>query len=757
MNSINTYFRILLLIAGLLFATNLPAEEEEGMLEEEVEELPPLYTSKIEIGVSYSSEDSFKFGEFTGLEDEGAYAIGNIEIRKHSVIGDNDNRYWELTGSNLGLDSRTVFAEYSQDGLFDVYLEYYQIPRFRLDDAQTPFNGAGTSNQTLPAGWVTNTGDGALPAGSIDAFLKNIDIETERQRFGGGFKLNLTDNWQAQANYRHEDKDGTDTIAAIFGATGGNPKASILAVPIDYDTDEFNVGIAYAGDKAQFNLDYHLSLFDNNSTSVFFQNPWSRTSGWAAGANYPTGVGQLGTPPENEAHQVNLSGGYNFTPRTRTTATVSYSRWLQDETFLPFSNMFAATIPLPRSNLDGDIATLFANVNLFTRITNKLNLKARYTYDDKDNDTPRDIYVRMANDSVNSQAFGTASARINWPYSLERHKVELDGSYRISPMTRLSAGYAYENKDRDYTEREETDEHTGKLKLTTSVNDTLSGWLQYSHSVRDGSTYVSNRPFLTGHDPATIAADLAADPDSVYENDPLMRKTYLADRDRDQVSATVNFYPYDTVAFTVNANYANDDYKHTEIGLQNGANFNLTFDITYTPSEDVTTYAFVTSEKSNYEQAGFHHPGNVGNLGPTTDRVARFGNAFWRVETEDLVNTIGFGGDWAVIEDKFNVQLDFTHSSGTTEIQASARDPVLEPFLPLPDLNTKITSLNISGDYKFRENTTVRLGYLYERYTTDDFALDNVAEDTLADVILLGNRSSDYNAHFVGLSLIYEF
>jgi hypothetical protein len=186
MNSINTYFRIMFLTGGFLFVANLPAEEE-GMLEEEVEELPPLYTSKIEIGVRYSSEDSFKFGEFSGLEDEGAYAIGNIEIRKNSVIGDNDNRYWEMTGSNLGLDSRTVFAEYSQDGLFDVYFEYDQIPRNQLRDAQTPFNGAGSTDQTLPVGWVPASSTSGMT--TLIPSLKNIDIETERQRYGGGFKL----------------------------------------------------------------------------------------------------------------------------------------------------------------------------------------------------------------------------------------------------------------------------------------------------------------------------------------------------------------------------------------------------------------------------------------------------------------------------------------------------------------------------------------------------------------------------------------
>ena len=159
MKSATTCFKFLLLIAGGLCITGSLLAQE---LEEEGEQLAPLYTSTIELGVGYTSQDSLKFGEYNGLEDKGAHAIGNIDIRKHSVIGDGINSYWELKGTNLGLDDRTISGKYSHDGTYgqfgsdsgySIFFKYDQIPHNQFMGL-TPFDGAGSNTQTLPANWV---------------------------------------------------------------------------------------------------------------------------------------------------------------------------------------------------------------------------------------------------------------------------------------------------------------------------------------------------------------------------------------------------------------------------------------------------------------------------------------------------------------------------------------------------------------------------------------------------------------------------
>lgn len=767
MDTDNRYLKIMLLTITCLFSVGLYAEEEamedEGMMEEEVEELPPLYTSEVEIGIGFSTDDSFKFGEYNGLEDDGAFAIGNITLRKNAVIGDADNNYWEFSGTNLGLDNRNIFMEYSHDGTYgeysknspySVYFEYDQIPHNQFEDGVTPFIGAGTTNQTLPGGWASNPGNSAaLPAANL-ALLNPVELETERQRFGGGFKWSPFDHWQVQGNYRHEDKEGTDPMGAIFGSNGGNPKGSILAVPIDYDTEEFNINLAYTGMKAQVSLDYHLSLFDNNVTSVFFQNPFTRTN-WtnSAATSFPNGVGQLGSFPDNQAHQLNLSGGYNFTPKTRATATVSYSWWLQDDTFLPYSNVQPIVTPLPRNDLDGEINTLFANVNLFHRVNNKLDLKARYTYDNKENNTPRDIYLRVAGDASAQGTLLSSNARQNWTYDLEKQKVELDGNYRITPMTKLSLGYEYESKDRNFSEVADTDEHTGKIKLSSNPVDYASGWVKYSHSVRDGSTYVSNQPFLDGHNPDYLATLTGAD---LFENDPLMRKFHFADRDRDMLSGSVSAYPIESYTFTLSGHYKRDDYEDTLIGLQESKNTMVTLDLSYQPNDIINTYAYISRENYQYDQRGYRRTGNPG-VGPGFNRATASASwGFWTTDTEDKIHTFGTGIDWSVIEDKFNLKLDFTYSQAKTQYTQAAFG-TLTPPIQLPDVDTDWLNLSLTGDYKIKENMTARFRYMYEHMSTDDFTLDDVNPLTVTNMLLLGNQSPQYNAHLFGISLIYKY
>jgi MtrB/PioB family decaheme-associated outer membrane protein len=598
--------------------------------------------------------------------------------------------------------------------------------------------------------------------------LKNVELETERQRFGGGMKWHFTDNWGAQANYRHEIKEGSDPIGAVFGSNGGNPRASILAVPIDYETDEFDAGIAYTGSKGQYSLNYHLSLFNNNDTSVFWENPFVNNA-WADGAgnpaNHPTGVGRLSLSPDNQAHQVKFSGGYNFTPKTRGTATVSYSRWLQDQKFLPYTNLTLAAPPpvsLPRSSLDGDIATLFANFAFYHRLTNKLDVKAAYTLDDRENHTPRDIYLRMPGDVIAAQpAITDDGARQNWTYDMTRHLFELDGGYRILPMTKLELGYTYERKERNLSEVNDTNEHTGKIRLSASPFDTASGWIKYQHSVLDGSDYVSNRPFLTGHSPEHIddiitndCGGVVAGCSDLFENNHLLRKFHFADRERNHVQAAVNYYPLEKWTFAVNGEYRHDDFDDSQLGLQKSRNYNVTFDVNFHPNDRINMYAFATHENYKYDQRGFQRSGDT--FGPGDPLPGGANRDFWTTDTEDMINMVGAGFDWFVIEDKFKLNLDFTYSRAYTQFDQASGPNLTDP-VRLPDVTTRITTLGLTGDYKLKDNMKLRLRYMYERFNSQDFGLDGVDVNTLGNVILLGQRSPDYVAHVFGISFVYEF
>jgi len=747
----NSVFRTLLVAGGCLFATSLFAQDELMSLGGE-EQAPVLNTNEIEIGLGYSSDDSFKFGEYNGLPKQGGFAISNLKLSKYLQPDHSDTTYWNVDMKNMGLSNRSVSAEIEKIGKFRLHFNFDEIPHNRFSDGRTPFMGAGTANQTLPSSWV----GASSTSGLTDLFpsLHNVDVRTQRQRLGGGFTWYLTDKWQMSGTYRHEEKDGRDSLGAVFGSNGGNPRSSILIRPIDYNTDEFNIHLGYTGQKGQYSLTYHLSLFNNKDNALLWDNPFNNPQ-WDPGANFSDGArGRMSSEPDNRAWQLTLAGGYNFGMRTRLTANVSYGQMMQNQRFLPYSSVFPTVIPLPRNSLDGEIQTLFANLDLSTRFTNRLGLTARYTYDNRDNKTPRDIYVRIAGDAAAQGGLLEENARVNWPYSYRRNNLQVDVNYRLMRSSRLTVGYEFENIHRDFTEREDTNEHTGKIRFTFNPFSSAGGWIRYQHSMRRGSTYVSNEPFLTGVNPDYINLLQATNPDDLYPNDPLMRKFHIADRNRDQLAAAVNYYPNDELTFTLSGHYNRDDFLHTQDGLQKSENGNVSLDAGYTPSKKISFNAYVTYENYNYKQRGFYHPGFVGVLTPTTDRIAKFGDNWWSMDSRDKIYTAGAGLDWNVIEKKLKVKVDFLASHARTETTPHSDGLA---FLPLPDLKTDLYRITMTAEYNIKKNMGLRFRYLYENFDTSDFARDLVTPDTLANVILLGNGTPNYSVHVVGISYFYKW
>src|SRR6476646_6053145 len=65
-----------------------------------------LPTNWVDVSAASVSRDSAKFGEYTGLNQEGAYVIGDFSIRGGDAYGGGDSTSrWALTGRNLGLTS----------------------------------------------------------------------------------------------------------------------------------------------------------------------------------------------------------------------------------------------------------------------------------------------------------------------------------------------------------------------------------------------------------------------------------------------------------------------------------------------------------------------------------------------------------------------------------------------------------------------------------------------------------------------------
>ena len=102
--------------------------------------------------------------------------------------------------------------------------------------------------------------------------------------------------WTLFGEFRRQEKIGTDLTSASFLT-----EAVQLPQPIDYVTDSFETGAAWAGRRASFRLTYTGSWFEDDSNALTFANPYLPI---VPGST----EGRLGVPPGNTLQQLAASG-----------------------------------------------------------------------------------------------------------------------------------------------------------------------------------------------------------------------------------------------------------------------------------------------------------------------------------------------------------------------------------------------------------------------------------------------------------------
>jgi len=522
------------------------SDQGEPIVPEEFISKPIL--NEIELGIGYISDDAYKFGRYNGMQSKGAFIIGDVKIREFTEEG----RFWSLRGTNLGLESRYLLLEGGLQGSHKFYLEYDELPNYKNDTALSPFNGIGSDKLSLPSGFdITDP----------DTHYNNFALKTKRERLKAGAMFIPTEHWQFDIDFSHEDKKGVDAIGSPIGNGSdkmiGSTTTSLLPEPIDQDTDLVNVKLSYAGDEGQVELKYHASFFNNNNDALDWSNPHPLPAE-ATGPIPP--AGSISLAPDNEFHQLSVSGAYTLPYKSRVSGLISMGRMTQNQNFQPYTvNTAITAAALPSDSLDGEVWLTNAQLKLTSRPVNRLRVNATLRYNERDNRTSVSDYDYVALDSfVKSDIKGVTVQ--NRPYSYKNNRLKLDANYRFNAITSLRGGYKYNEMKRSYTgaEREETKEDTLFAKWKIKAHSTVDVALYGEQSKRDGSEYVP--------------ADLV---------NPGMRKYHLADRDRTKLGATIDYMATDKLFLSARVDYNKDDYDDSAIGLTEATQPVYTVDFSY--------------------------------------------------------------------------------------------------------------------------------------------------------------------------------
>lgn len=652
-------------------------------------------SGEIEAGIGGVTEDAPKFGDYTGLGDQGLYAIAGGSARYRN----NDGLAGTVEATDLGLDVRAIEARVTQDGSYSFGLRYSELPHYDSNTALTPFLGNGGPNQTLPSGFpIATTAD--IPAGT----LRGVDLGFKRTRIDADASWIASPNWSSQITARHEVRDGTQKITGSFYAS-----AAQLAAPVDQVTDQLEVSTAYVAEKWQLTLGYHASFFRNGEESLTWSNPFTPI---VTGAN----SGQLALAPDNQFHQLSASGSYAVLPQLRASANIAYGRMTQDAPYLDATQnaSLAGSIPaLPATSLDGRVNTFNGSLRLAYTPFENLRLNASYVRDDRDNQTASLSYQTVATDM-----FVDNVARSNQPFSYTQDRFRINGDYSGFSWLRASVGFDQDERQRSLQDTEKTSEGTVWGRFTSKIQDYLSVSLKLAHGDRDNSGYV----------PAAWV--------SPTEN-PYMRKYNQADRRRNTAGARADITPLEGMSIGLHYDLSDDDYEESQVGLTDARSEAYGADLSAALGENTQLHFFVTSERTRSNQAG--------STSATT--------ANWWARNSDESTVFGVGAKQLMMEGKLELGADYiySHSRSDVVVNAGTSDP------PFPTATTKLDSVKVYATYHVQSNMSVTGGIWHEAYRSSNWQLDQISPGTVPNYLSLGVQSPNYNQDVVRVALRYKF
>jgi MtrB/PioB family decaheme-associated outer membrane protein len=657
------------------------------------------------LGLGYVSRDNRRFGQYTGLVDEGAYALADFDYNNRD---DGTGAYLRLLGRNLGLDSRELRVEQGRQGNYGVFLEYNQIPRYDPYTINTGLTGINGNSLTI-------NGQG----------LQDVQLATERKRWTLGVDKLLPAGFDTQVRYRYETKDG----GRLFGR--GTPGAmEFLAEPIDSTTQQLDALLSYATDRLQLSGGYYGTRYDNHNSQL------NIAGGAAALATPPTtAFTPIGLPPGNQAHQAYLTGGYNFTPTTRGNFKVAYARATQDDIFI--SGPSVSLAPGIGNNLEGRVDTTQAQAGITSRPIPKLSLLANFRYEDRDDKTPVKRYFTGASSTTD----GT-----NEPRSAKTTFGRGEASYQLPLGFRVLGGIDYQEIERNTSAvrivsyREETRETSYRAEVRRSLSETVNGAVSYVNSDRRGSQFQDTVVICTSGSPLNgLAVRCTPPPANAPIASNLVNPLHLADRDRDKWRALIDWMPLEPLSLQFAYEDARDTYSGRDLGPRKGTAQLYSIDATYSFTDVWQATAWASYNETRAEQSTQVNAPSAAN---------GVGGQFWSAKITNESYGYGLG-----VRGKPRAAMDFgadlAYYDDRSEYEQSAITGAA--INSLPDIVYRHTMFKLFGRYMVTKNWGVRLDYILDRWKIDDWTWQNF---TYSDGTRVFEDPSQ-TVHFIGLSVLY--
>jgi MtrB/PioB family decaheme-associated outer membrane protein len=374
---------------------------------------------RTQIGVAGISSNSFKFGEYNGLNNFNVFTIANFDLRGGAAYDSMDTWRWHFQGSSLGLETRNGILDLGWQGKLQFRFAYNTYLANTSDSYQTPFLGVGTSTLTLPFNWmvpilpqknatalnffalnpVSAAGSvynkkgeltpptqdqldtmAAIRAVDLPA-IGNVDLSLARKRGEAQFLLTPTKMIDIPVAYTHEHKGGLRTVGGVNDQN--TQDSALLPYRVNWNTDQPSAAVNLKLNKLFLSFGYYGSFFHNNTEHMIWSDP--AVLGLTSA---------LAEEPNSQFNQFTATGSFKFSPDAKLLVVGSVGRGTQNQAFISPSLTTEGALPfgLPRNSLRGVVMTSLAS-GRFTARHGKWDYIADFRFDERDNQTPLGIFL----------------------------------------------------------------------------------------------------------------------------------------------------------------------------------------------------------------------------------------------------------------------------------------------------------------------------------------------------------------------------
>jgi MtrB/PioB family decaheme-associated outer membrane protein len=652
--------------------------------------------------LSGSSADHAVFGQYNGLRPDRS-VVGTLGI-EYGLRDEEKSNWIQLLGTNLLGDTRELSAVWKNPGNWKLSADYSELVRYDPNTVNTGLRGSGSAT---PQVVYVAPGMGA-----------DLELKTKRSGLGLGFTKFFSPALQFEMNVKREDKDGSrlsgmgmncpSLIApGCGGTTASNTGWATLMLPeaVHSSHAQVDARMAYAAEQFRVSLGYYGSFYTNSNGTLAASVPASLGNGLTGGTSplstgLQTILGQpLALPPDNQAHQLDLTGSYDITKTTRANFKLAYGIATQNQ---DFASAGLSGAPAGVTNLGGEVRTTLAKIGLTSRPIPKLTLLADLRYEDRDDATPIARYNVEGTDIYTNRALPN-----------RKTKGKLQAAWQFNSDYRGSLSTDYEAIDRGvFTStsamsgisalRQKTDETGVTAELRRKMSQDFSGSVSLSSSKRNGSNWLKDNSGLG----VTEIAN-PADPVNGFASSAIFMPT-LANRQRDKAKIFADWVASESLTLQFSAEGGNDTFSApTSYGLRITRMSQFSVDAGYAISDKWALTAYASQGNQTLNQAR------------SAGYVLAYDNTSTSIGlgvTGKPTGTLEVGGSLSFTDDKSVYAQTLDGMAGTDSIALLAASG------GLPNIVYRQTALKLFGKYAVDKKSTVRVDLVHQRSNVNDWA-----------------------------------